>query len=213
MSDARPTQHSEEPVVPLPDDEHRIVLLHSSGEVQKLSSLTNVAVLPGSFNPVHNGHRRLRSVAERMLGVSVVFEISVTNADKPELTNWQLRNRLISLRGEVVALTRAPLFAQKSALFPGCSFVVGFDTARRILDPRFYGNEPGGMISALSALAAGGHRFLVAGRLREGTPADRFETIEDLPVPSDLARLFHGIPEHDFRVDISSTMLRNREPQ
>jgi hypothetical protein len=35
-----------------------------------------------------------------------------------------------------VALTRAALFTQKARLFPGCAFVVGVDTARRILDPK-----------------------------------------------------------------------------
>lgn len=33
-----------------------------------------------------------------------------------------------------------PLHVQ-ARLFPGCAFVVGADTAKRIIDPRYYGNS------------------------------------------------------------------------
>src|SRR5262249_4183844 len=43
------------------------------------------SVLPGSFNPLHDGHLLLARVAEEMTGAPVAFEISVTNVDKPPL--------------------------------------------------------------------------------------------------------------------------------
>src|SRR5262245_27369270 len=43
------------------------------------------ALLPGSFNPIHDGHWKLAEVAGRRLGTAVAFELSVTNVDKPPL--------------------------------------------------------------------------------------------------------------------------------
>lgn len=47
-------------------------------------------------------------------------------------------------------------------------FVVGIDTAVRILDPKYYSAAEGGLNGALAAIAAAGCRFMVAGRLVEG---------------------------------------------
>ena len=38
-----------------------------------------------------------------------------------------------------MAVTCAPLFIDKARLFPGCTFVVGSDTIKRILDKKYYG--------------------------------------------------------------------------
>jgi hypothetical protein len=40
---------------------------------------------------------------------------------------------------------------------------------------------------------------------------DRFRTLESLGLPASLARLCDGIPESEFRADVSSTQLRNGE--
>ena len=60
------------------------------------------------------------------------------------------------------------------------------------------------MAAALDELAAGGHRFWVAGRLQEGT----YQTLEDLDLPRAASALFASLPESEFRMDISSTQLR-----
>ena len=52
---------------------------------------THRCMLPGSFNPLHNGHLRMASVAERRLGRRVEFELSVTNVDKSTLDVAELR--------------------------------------------------------------------------------------------------------------------------
>lgn len=45
--------------------------------------------------------------------------------------------------GAPVVVTRAPLFTHKAALFRDTLFVVGYDTAIRLVLPKYYGPPPG----------------------------------------------------------------------
>jgi len=49
-----------------------------------------------------------------------------------------------------VELTRAPTFREKARVLPGCTFVIGADTARRLVDPRYYEGSQARMIAALA---------------------------------------------------------------
>lgn len=164
-----------------------------------------VAILPGAFNPLHGGHLQLAHVAEQIVGLPVYFELSAHNVDKPPLAEAEVRRRIDQIvgRGRVV-LTTAPLFEQKAALFPNSVFVLGYDTATRLVNPRYYGGDERAMLASLEAIRRAGGRFLVAGRLHEG----QFCTLEDVPVPEQFADMFTAIPEEMFRADISSTELR-----
>ncbi|MBY0456256.1 MAG: hypothetical protein K2V38_02845, partial [Gemmataceae bacterium] len=123
------------------------------------------ALLPGSFNPLHHGHTALAAVAAARLGAEVHFELSVTNADKPELPPEEAERRVAQFRGVApVWVTRAAAFEKKADLFPGAAFVLGWDTAVRLLDPKYYGG-PGGRDAALRKLLARGCRVVVGGRL------------------------------------------------
>ena len=166
------------------------------------------AILSGSFNPLHDGHIRLARVALAMLDLPVIFEISVRNVDKPPLSIAAIEPRLTQFDYRVhrVALSREPLYANKAALYPGSVFIVGYDTARRTVDPYYYDDDPEKMKVALAAVRAAGCRFLVAGRLGD----EGFRTIANLPIPPEFIDLFEGIPEDRFRLDISSTELRRR---
>ena len=167
------------------------------------------AVLPGSFNPLHDGHVRLAQAAEAMTGTPVAFELSVVNVDKPALASDEVRKRVAQFAGRApVELTRAPTFLEKSRLFPGATFVVGVDTAERLVAPRYYENDERRMIAAFEEMAGRGCRFLVAVRVDS---AGRLCSLGDVELPRQLSPLFTPIPEDRFRLDTSSSELRARK--
>jgi hypothetical protein len=165
-------------------------------------------VVAGSFNPVHAGHWGLAEAGRRRAGEPVAFELSVMNADKPPLTVEELWGRLRQFAGQApVWVTRAPTFVEKARLFPGALFVVGADTAARVIVPRYYPDNETGLRRAMASIRAHGCRFLVAGRVdRTGAHVG----LEDLAVPTEFADLFTSIPASEFRLDLSSTALRSQ---
>ena len=174
-----------------------------------LSAPLPVVLLPGSFNPLHSGHVLLARVAEELRQQPVTFEISVTNVDKPPLTGETVRHRLAQFAWKSpVELTRAPTFVEKSRLFPRTTFVIGADTAERLVAPKYYGDDEVRMHVALEEIANSGCSFLVAVRI---DAAARVRTLSDIPVPRRHADLFSEIPEHRFRFDTSSSEIRARD--
>lgn len=167
-----------------------------------------LAVLAGSFNPLHAGHGELARQASRILSTPVVFEMSVVNVDKPPLGADEVRRRLDQFAWRnVVELTRAATFLEKSRLLPGATFVVGVDTAERIVDADYYGGAASAVDAALREMGDHACRFLVAGRIDS---TGRFRTLADVAIPAAFVGLFAEIPESDFRVDLSSTEVRAR---
>ena len=166
----------------------------------------NAPLLPGSFNPWHRGHEGMADAAREILGTEVVYELSVTNVDKPALSEQEITGRLSQFRGKArVVLTRAETYQKKARLFPGCPFVIGWDTAMRLVAHRYYGGDEAVMLAALAEIWAGGCSFLVAGREEAGV----FRTLDDVPVPQGFRPMFRAISESVFRADISSTSLRS----
>ena len=162
-------------------------------------------VLAGSFDPLHRGHEELAKVAAEMLGQPVTFELSVTNIDKLPLAREDVPRRVNQFTSDrQVVLTRAPRFYEKARLFPGCTFVIGWDTAIRLVDPSYYDDGRGYMIEALTEIGQLGCGFLVAGR----ADGDAFRTLDDVPVPPRFDNIFTQIPRAAFRHDVSSTELR-----
>jgi hypothetical protein len=164
------------------------------------------ALLAGAFNPVHAGHWGLAAAAERLLGQSVHFELCVNNVDKPPFAPDEVLRRLRPFAGRAtVWLTRAATFVEKADLFPGSVFVMGADTAIRVVAPRYYPTGAAGLTEALRLVRQRRCRFLVAGRqLADGALLD----LGNIDVPSEFADLFTAIPAQLFRLEISSTRLR-----
>lgn len=193
------------PIQRLLSGEASTVTAYPNGQMVVDEPLQVIAVLPGSFSPLHQGHDQLARVAAEILGAEVVFELSVVNVDKPPLSEDEIHERLRQFAGlHCVVLTRAETFRQKAHLFPGSTFVIGWDTAVRLVDSRYYGGSEQAMFTALAEILAAGCQFLVAGRQFDS----RFRTLAEVPIPQGFTHLFQGIPEARFRMDISSTALR-----
>ena len=160
------------------------------------------AVFPGAFNPLHDGHRQMASLAGIRLNAAVAFEICIRNVDKPPLNFHDMMTRRKQFGREPPWFTNAATFVEKARLFAPVWFVVGADTLSRIADPKYY--RTGGLAEAVAELAGLGCRFLVFGRARAG----RFVTLEDLALPPALNALCEGVGEADYRCDVSSTALR-----
>ena len=92
-------------------------------------------------------------VARTVSEIWIAFELGAVNADKPAFDAAEARRRLRQFVWLApVWLTRLPTFAAKARQFPGCIFVVGADTAERIVQPRFYGGSEAAMAEALAGL-------------------------------------------------------------
>lgn len=183
------------------------VVAWPDGRLAAGEKLPGILLLSGSFNPLHEGHRQMAAVAARRMGQPVYFELPLVNADKAPIDPGEARRRLAQFAGVApVLLSRAPLFSQKAQFYPHSVFILGLDTAARLVQPRFYHDSPAEMRAALQAIRTAGCRFLVAGRLT----GDDFLTVRDIPLPNRFSELFEGIPETEFRVDISSTLLRQQ---
>ncbi|CBZ26623.1 conserved hypothetical protein [Leishmania mexicana MHOM/GT/2001/U1103] len=185
---------------------------------------------PGSFNPLHYGHTELVQAATRVLRqrqqqdveqtalptpVEVTYEIAVKVVDKDAIEMDDLVRRVHQFlrRGERVAVTVATLFVAKARLFPGHGFLIGIDTAVRVLDPKHYSTSEdpadaeAAMVATLTRDIAGRGCYFVVGGRKMSDPAGWWE-LSSLRIPESVRHLFVGIPATEFRVDISSTELR-----
>ena len=129
------------------------------------------------------------------------------NADKPELPRDEIERRVAQFATVgPLWLTRAATFEAKADLFPGAAFVLGWDTAVRVIDPKYYGGEAG-RDDALRKMMARGCRLVVGGRVDVG---GAFRVWDCAGLAEEFAPLFVALAEADFRADVSSTELRRK---
>lgn len=159
-------------------------------------------LVPGAFNPLHQGHRRMLEIAGRRTGLSGAFELSVVNVDKPAMDYTEIAHRLEQF-DDPVWVTRLPTFLEKARRFPGAWFAVGADTLARIVEPAYYGG-PAARDRALAELLALETRFLVFGRsLGHG-----FVGLTELSLPDGLREQCLEVPRSEFDEAVSSSELR-----
>ena len=174
------------------------------GPVSQTEEHTSSLIFPGSFDPLHDGHRRMAQIAAERLGRTVEYEISITNVDKPVLDLVEIQVRLAQFDVHTpVWLSRATTFVDKARIFPAATIIIGADTALRVGAVRYY-EDQAARDTALATLAELQCRFLVFGRLING----HFQTLETSDLPLDVAKLCDGVAAEVFREDVASSTLR-----
>ena len=199
---------------------------------------------------VENG---LRADTVESLTNKIVFELSATNVDKPPINrdklvdciqqicfpNQRLQFRLDDTSAVhnnqhdgkwPVLVTSAPRFIDKARLLPNSSFVIGYDTAIRLVNPKYYDNSRDEMIGALIEMRRLGCEFIVACRSAhsgkevscelEGDGIVRVSnsdqsnkdvlTLKDMAheIPSCVREMFIELPLSYYRLDLSSSAIR-----
>ncbi|KAH1231091.1 hypothetical protein GmHk_10G030405 [Glycine max] len=187
--------------------------------------------MPGSFHPLHDGHLKLMEVATRIHLSSICgdgypcFEISAVNADKPPLSVSQIKDRIkqfekvgeayiaIGTSQTITILLRehygCPLTEWRARmLFTLMHSHSVFSNSYMLLlqHPKYYDGDYSMMLKILVGCKETGCTFLVGGRNVDGA----FKVLDDIDVPEELKGMVVSIQAEQFRMDISSPEIRNR---
>ena len=173
-------------------------------------------MFPGSFNPYHEGHLKIRAVAEDVLQQFCCFELSLRNADKPPLDYLEINKRLHALPDDSVLLTNAATFVEKAELFPNVTFAVGMDTLARISNGDFYTplysiHPEEAWAWAVGKLQINNAKFLVFARRNEDGSILSLDNPGNRRIPDNLRALCTQVPPDTFCMDVSSSQIRDTE--
>lgn len=190
-----------------PADEPRAVVVASPAPQVGGAGGATIGILAGSFDPLTNAHIALAQAARERGGCAVVFlalsrhTVNKEARVRPTDTDRALLLRRYAARhpGLGVLLFNRGLYADQAlaarAAFPGADirFIVGFDKARQIFDPRYYADRDAALRALFGAIT-----LLVAPRDDDGAddlaallaqPANRpfRDAVRPLPLDPALA--------------------------
>jgi hypothetical protein len=166
---------------------------------------SNMALMPGGFNPPHEGHYGLARHFEQKIGKRVVFEVVDNPPHKVALPVQELLKRAKMLRGDFVIFTHNNKYIEKARAFPNTPIILGADAMLRILDPKW--GKP--IEPLLKEFAELGTTFYVCDRLVDGQLICLHDIVATLS-DNNAIRLETLSQRIKGRWDISSTEIRNK---
>jgi len=184
--------------------------------------LSKLVLVPGSFNPLHDGHKFLLEEGKKLSNTTNgLYELCVFNVDKLPLDKSEIMRRLEQFDCPII-LTNTPTFVEKAKMFPGVSYSIGIDTALRLIDPYYSNGDNNVMIKNLLKMQFASTEFFIASRtLSACNLGDRFG-LDKILEPTDLVTMAHIMDKinplvreifqeivDNIHKDVSSSAIRN----
>lgn len=105
---------------------------------EKLPKEVRCALMPGAFNPPHQGHFGAVEAALSDYNYPTTFEITADPPHKDALKVQDLLQRAKLLQGYDRIFTKnLPYYLDKAKKYPGKPFILGADAVVRMLDPKW----------------------------------------------------------------------------
>lgn len=168
------------------------------------------AIMPGAFNPPHDGHFGAAQASLDEYNYPALFETTAEPPHKGALTVQELLQRAKMLQGHDRIFTRKlPYYLDKARAFPGHPFILGADAMVRMLDPK-WGIDPIDMFKEFINLNT---KLFVASREIEGklvTCDDILESIKKNGRGGVWTLAMNVLMPLEGHWNISSTELREK---
>lgn len=181
-----------------------------SANGKRFDKLTDIycAIMPGAYNPPHDGHFGVANQVLKQFRRTPVYEITAEPPHKDALTVQQLLQRAKLLQGRDRLFTRKePFYIDKARAFPGIPLVLGADAMVRLMDPK-WGVDIHSMLRELDTM---GTKLYVAGRMVDGKWMSAHDVMHKFKdIVDEYANTFREVYG---RWDISSTEIRNKQEE